>query len=171
MLQLNISHYDIDFVDGELIWELAPRSFQKIKKSVKRLRYNNHICYVNDMNFFFKSFRCSTCDTIFSKTGNLERNLNKCSEPVKHIYPKQVYQLRETRFEKMDSLKIPNREDQKVFKNLAIFDFDSICIKEETYKETETTKCIRKNVPILVSVSPNPFFFAIQIVDTLYPLL
>ena len=57
MLQLNIFLYDIDFVDGELIGELARRSFQKFEKSVKLLRYNNHICYVSDMNSFFKSFR------------------------------------------------------------------------------------------------------------------
>ena len=90
MLQLNIFLYDIDFVDGELIGQLARRSIQKFEKSVKLLRYNNHICYVSDMNSCFKSFRCSTCDTIFSKTGNLERHLIKCSERVKHIYPKNV---------------------------------------------------------------------------------
>ena len=71
MFQLNIFLYDIDFVDGELIGELAQRSIQKFEKSVKLLRYNNHICYVSDMNSLFDSFRCSTCDTIFSKTGNL----------------------------------------------------------------------------------------------------
>ena len=38
MLQLNILLYDIDFVDGELIGELARRSIQKIEKSVKLLR-------------------------------------------------------------------------------------------------------------------------------------
>ena len=38
MLQLNIVLYDIDFVDGELIGELARRSIQKFKKSVKLLR-------------------------------------------------------------------------------------------------------------------------------------
>ena len=84
-LQLNIFLYDIDFVKRELIGELARRSIQKFEKSVKLLRYKNHICYVSDMNSFFKSFRCSTSDTIFSKTGNLERHLITCSERVKHI--------------------------------------------------------------------------------------
>ena len=107
MLQLNIFLYDIDFVDGELIGELARRSFQKFEKSVKLSSYNNHICYVSDMNSFFKFFRCSSCDTMFSKTGNLERHLITCSERVKHIYPKNVYQLRETLFEKLDSFNIP----------------------------------------------------------------
>ena len=107
ILQLNTFLYDIDFVDGELIGELALRSIQELEKSVKLLRYNNHICYVSDMNYFFKSFRCSTCDTIFSRTGNLERHLITCSERVKHIYPKNVYQLRGTLFEKLDSFKIP----------------------------------------------------------------
>ena len=43
-----------------------------------------------------------------------------------------------------------------LFKNLAVFDFESICVKEETYKETETTKRIGKHVPISVSISSNP---------------
>ena len=32
LLQLNIFLYDIDFVDGELIWELARKSIQNIEK-------------------------------------------------------------------------------------------------------------------------------------------
>ena len=155
MLQLNIFLYDIDFVDGELIGEIARRSIQKFEKSVKLLRYNNHICYISDVNSFFKSFRCSSCDTMFSKTRNLERHLLTCSERVKHFYPKNIYQLRETLFEKFDSFHIPYREDLKLFKNLAVFDFESICNKEETYKETETTKWIGKHVPVSVSISSN----------------
>ena len=114
------------------------------------------------MNSLFKSFRCSTCDTIFSKTGNLDRHLITCSERVKHICPKNIYQLRKTLFEKLDFFNIPYREDQKFFKNLAVFDFESICVKEETYKETETTKWVGKHVPISVSISsdliPEPIF-------------
>ena len=155
MLQLNIFLYDIDFVDGELIGELARRSVQKFEKSVKLLRYNNHICYVSEMNSFFQSFRCSTCDTIFSKSGILERHLITCSERVKHVYPKNAYQLRETLFEKLDSFKLSYREDGKLFKNLAAFDFESVCVREETYKESETTKWIGKHVPISVLDSSN----------------
>ena len=158
MLQLNIFPYDIDFLDGELIGELARRNIQKFEKSVKLLRYNNHICYVSDMNSLFKSFCCSTCDTIISETRKLERHLITCSERVKHIYPKNVYHLRETLFEKLDSFNIPYREGQKSFKNLAVFDFESICVKEETYKGTETTKWIGKqtcpNISFIL-VKPN----------------
>ena len=43
LLQLNIFPYDIDFVEGELFGELCRRSIQKYEKSVKLLRYDNHI--------------------------------------------------------------------------------------------------------------------------------
>ena len=98
LLQLIIFFYDIDFVDGELIGELCRRSIQKYEKSVKLLRYNNHVCYVSNINALFKTFRCITCDTFFSKTRNLE-HLVTCSDRVKHIYPKNAYELRETLFE------------------------------------------------------------------------
>ena len=132
IFQLNIFPYDIDFVDGELIGELARRSSQKYEKSVKVLRYNNHFCYVNNINPLFKAFRCTTCDTISSKTGNLERHLATCSDRVKHIYPKNVYGLRETLFEKLDAFKTPNKKERKLFNNLAIIDFESICVQEES---------------------------------------
>ena len=155
LLQFIIFLYDIDFVDGELIGDLCRRSIQKYEKSVKLLRYNNHICYVNNINALFKAFRCTTCDTFFSKTGNLERHLFTCSDRVKHIYRKNVYELRETFFEKLDSFNTPYKNEQKLFKNLAIFDFESICVKEDSYKQIETTTWIGKHVPISVSISSN----------------
>ena len=155
ILQLNVFVYDIDFVNGELIGELARRSIQKFEKSVKLLRYNNHICYVNNINALFKAFRCTTCDTIFSKKGNLERHLVTCSDRIKHIYPKNVYELRKTLFEKLDAFNILYINEQKLFKKLAIFNFESICVKEESYKQTETTTWIGKHVPISVSISSN----------------
>ena len=155
MLQLNIFLYYIDFVDGELIGELCRSSIQKYEKSVKLLRFNNHICYVNNINALFKTFGCTTCETFFSKTGNLEQHLVSCSHRVKHIYPKNAYDLRETLFKKLDAFNIPYKNEQKLFKNLVILDFESICVRENSYKQTETTICIVKHVPISVSISSN----------------
>ena len=69
---------------------------------------------------------------------------------------KKVYELRETLFEKLDAFNIPYRSEQKLFKNLAILDFESICVKEaNSYKQTETTTWIGKHVPKSVSISSN----------------
>ena len=133
LLELNIFLYEIDFVDGELIGELCRRSFQKYEKSVKVLRYNNHICYVNNINALFKAFRCTTCDTFFSKTGNLERHLVTCSDRVKHIHPKNVYELRETLFEKLDAFNIKYRSEHKLFKDLAIFILSPFVSRKQTH--------------------------------------
>ena len=66
-----------------------------------------------------------------------------------------MYQLRETLFDKLDSFDIQYTDDQKLFGNLAVFDFESICIPEEKFKNTETTTWIGKHVPISVSISSN----------------
>ena len=42
-----------------------------------------------------------------------------------------------------------------MFENLAVFDLESFCVEDETYRETETTKWIGKHVLISVSVSSN----------------
>ena len=152
---INSFIYDIDFIDGAMVGELARLSIKKYEEIVQLIRYNSHICYVDSINELFKAFRCPTCDTYFQKTGNLERHLVRCSERVKHIYPKNVYQLRETLFDKLDSFGIQYTDDQELFTNLAVFEFESMCIPEEKLKNTETTTWIGKHDPISVSIFSN----------------
>ena len=155
LLTLNILLYDIDIVDGNIVGELARRSVRKYEKTVRLLRYNNHICYVNNINAVFQSFRCPNCDTFFDRAFNFERHLTTCSDRVKNVYPKNVYQTEETLFDKLDSFGIDYTNEQKLFKNLAIFDFESICVQEESFKDTDTTKWIGKHIPISVSIPSN----------------
>ena len=152
---LNILLYDKDIVDGNIVGELARRNVQKYENTVRLLRYNNHTSYVNNINAVFQAFRCPNCGTFFNKTFNLERHLNTCSERVKNAYPRNVYQIRETLFDKLDRFGIKYTSEQKLFKNLAIFDFGSICNQEETFRDTNATTWIWKHVPISVSLSSN----------------
>ena len=145
----------IDLIDSAMVGELAQRSIKKYEKNVQLIVQSCHLCYVHNINALFKAFRCPTCDTYFQKTGNLERHLVRCSEHVKHIYPKNLYQLRETLFDKLDSLDIQYTDDQKLFNNLAVFEFESICIPEEKFTNNETTTWIGKHAPISVSLSSN----------------
>ena len=152
---INSFIYDNDLIDGAMVGELAQRSIKKYEKNVQLIRYNSHICYVDNIHALFKAFHCPTCDTSFQKTGNLERHLVRLSERMKHIYPKKAYQVRDTLFDKLNSFGLQYRDDQKLFNNPAVFDFESICIPEEKVKNTETTTWIVKHVPISVSISSN----------------
>ena len=122
---------------------------------MRLLRYNNHISYVNSNNAVFQSFRWPNCDTFFNKIFNLERQLTTCSEQVKIFYPRNLYPIRETLFDKVDSFSIKYTSEQKLFKNLAIFDFESICLQEATFRDTNTATWIGKHVQISVSISSN----------------
>ena len=154
-LTLNILLYDVDIVDGNIIGELVRRSMQKYDNTVRPLRYNNQICCVSNFNVVFQSFRCCHCDTFFRTTFNLERNLTNCSERIKNVYPGNGYQIREALFDKLNSFGIKYTSAQKLFKKLAMFHFESICVQEETFRDTNTTTWIRKHVPISVSSSSN----------------
>ena len=155
MLTLNILLYNVDIVDENIVGELARRSVQNYKNTVLLLRHNNHICHVNNINAVFQPFRCPNCDTFFNKTFNLERHLTTCSERVKNVYPWNVYQIREILFNKLDSFTIRYTSEQKLFKKLAMFDFESICVQEEIFRDTNTTTWIGKHVLISVSISSN----------------
>ena len=55
----------------------------------------------------------------------------------------------------LDFFGIKHTSQQKLFKNLALFDFEPICVQEESFKGTKTTAWIEKHVPISVSISSN----------------
>ena len=74
---------------------------------------------------------------------------------MKNVYPRNVYQIGETFFDKLDSFGIKYTSQQKLFKNLAIFNFDSICAQEESFKDTKTTTWIGKHLSISVSIPSN----------------
>ena len=151
----NIFIYDIDIEDGDFVGELARRSIEMYENNINLLRYNNQICYVDDINTFFKRFRCPNCDTFIKRAGNFHRHVKSCKDRIQHIYPKSVYTLRETLFDKLDGFGIGYEEEQKLFKNLAVFDFESICVPSNELKDTNTTTWIGKHEPISVSISSN----------------
>ena len=143
----NIFIYDFDIQEGEYVGELARRSIGRFDKTVKLLRFNNHIIHANDTDSFFKCFRCPSCDSFFKRSEFLNKHLLRCKDRVKHIYPKNVNELRETLFEKLEGFNLPVSDDKKLFKNLAIFDFESICVPTEELKETQTNYLYWKTCP------------------------
>ena len=155
LLTLNIFLYDIDFVDGNIIGKLARWSAQKYETTVRLPRYNNHICYVNNINAVFRSFCSPNCDTFFNRTFNLEQHILTCSKRVKNVYPRDVNQIRETLFDKLDSSGIKYTSEQQLFKKLAIFDLETICVQEDIFRDTNTITWIKKHVPISASISSN----------------
>ena len=54
---------------------------------------------------------------------------------MEHIYPKNVYDLQETLFEKLEGFSFPVSEDNKLLNSLAIFNFESICVATEELKK------------------------------------
>ena len=114
-LTLNVLLYDIDINDGNSVGEVPRRSVQKYEITARLLKYNNHICCVNNINAVFQSFRCPDCDTFINRTINRDRHLTTCTEWLKNVYPENVYQTQETLFDKLDSLGLEYTNEQKLF--------------------------------------------------------
>ena len=165
LLTLNLLLYDVDIVNGNIVREIARQSVQKYKNTVRLLRYMNHIRYVNKIIAVFQSFRSPNCDTFFNRTFNLEQHLTTCTERVKNVYPKNVYQTEDTLFDKLDPFGILYNIERTLFKNFvlirlsidsrAIFDFESIRAQEGSFKDTDTEKWKGKQIPISIFNSSN----------------
>ena len=120
-IKLNIFRYDSDIGDGDFIGEPARIGILMYQNSINLWRYNNHICYVDDIKTFFKRFRCSNCDTFIKRADSFNRHVKHCTDSIQFVYPKIVYTLCESLFNKIDGFGIKYEEDQNLFKSLTIF--------------------------------------------------
>ena len=105
LVSLNILLCDIDIVHGNIIAELARRILQKYETTEIEQPYIVYEKHWWSLAIFLP-FRSPNCDISFNRTSNLERHLTTCSEPVKNVYLRNVYQIRETVFDKLDSFGI-----------------------------------------------------------------
>ena len=110
IVQRNIFIYDFDIQEAEYVGKLARRSIGKFDKTVKLLRFNNIIIHTNYIDSVFKCFRCPSCDTFFHKSDHFNQHLLRCKDRLRHIYPKNVYGLCETLFEKLEGFSLPVSE-------------------------------------------------------------
>ena len=85
IVQRKIFIYDFNIQKGEYVGELARRIIGRFDKTVKLLRFNNHIIHTNDIDSFFKCFRCPSCDSFFNKSDNYNKHLLRCKDRVKRI--------------------------------------------------------------------------------------
>ena len=102
-----------------------------------------------------KLFAALILTFFFNGTFILGQHLTTCSERVKNVYTKNLKQTQETLFYQLDPFGIEYINEQTLFKNLAIFDFESICEQEESFNDTDTKKWTGKHDSISVSVSSN----------------
>ena len=77
----------------------------------------------------------------------------KCEELGKNIYPTSVYQLRETLPDKLRAFDIEVADGYMFFNKFAVFDFESICVKNSKLVDTKTTTWVGKHEPISVSIT------------------
>ena len=120
--------YYIDIFDRSMIGELARTSVDKNSNTVRLLRCNCHICYVSNVDGLLKASRPS-CNECINRAPNLEWPLTTWKERVKLVFPKYASHLRETLIDILDSFNIPHSDNQKLFKNMAKFAFESTFVQ------------------------------------------
>ena len=162
IIQVDIFLYDVEIVDGSMRWELVRSSVGKNFNTVGLFYYISHLCSVSIKNALFKTYHCPSYGHFIKRAYNLEWQSTICNKRLKN-FPKNVHQTTKKRFDKVDSFAVLYTDNQKFFKNMALFGFGSICVQEDNFHETDTITWIGKHVSIYVSISSNlielPLFY------------
>ena len=145
---MNLQVYSICFDEKQnLIADLSHQS-ANFSDTISLLQYDNHICWTKNIDRFLKKYRCRNRDKFWSRSYIIS-----CIECITHRYPTGPYQLNEIVFEKMRNLDI--EVENYLFKNLVVFDFESITVHDPFLNHTDSLTFIVKHVPISVSIQSN----------------
>ena len=103
------------------------------------MRYNNNISYVTNNTEVFQKLSCFIvhCHTFFNKIIVFEERSTGCSNEFENVYPRNVNQIREIRFDKLNSSGIKYTYQQKLFKILEIFYFETLALSKRLPKTQE----------------------------------
>ena len=88
IVERDIFIYGFDIEEGEYVGKLARRSIGKFEKTMKLSRFNNDMIQMNNIDSFFKYFRCPSCDTSFHKSDHFIKHLIRCKDIVPIFIPK-----------------------------------------------------------------------------------
>ena len=82
---------------------------------------------------------------------------------MKNVYPRNLNEIRAALFDKLNSFGFTYTSEEDIIKNVAVFDFESMCFQAETFKNTNTTWLVY-HVPLSASIFSNhvegPIFLA-----------
>ena len=101
LTELNINIYDMELDNEKLIVVLSHRSINEYSKSIKLLRYQNHICYTKDINAVFNPFHCDNCNNCFQSIQSGVDIYQFVIFCKRKKYPSSAYLLKETVLEKV----------------------------------------------------------------------
>ena len=69
--------------------------------------------------------------------------MSKCEELFENVFPKSVYQLRESFFDKLRAFDMEMEASAMLLSKFAVFDFESICVKNCKLADTEIKFWVR----------------------------
>ena len=128
---------------GELV-----RRTRKNHKAVLLEQKHGHSCFVSDSKININAYRCCSSGQFIKKTPDFEQNVTTCKKELNIIFRKLCINCENHLSGKLASLSMSYANVQKLFKDMEIFDFESICVQEDQFRDSDTATWIGMRVPI-----------------------
>ncbi|XP_038066265.1 uncharacterized protein LOC119736293 [Patiria miniata] len=104
--------------------ELIRRSHRRYPDTLYLNLWGNHFSNISDLNKYSRSYACSKCYTVSTRSTDLLRHELTCDVNIKHKFSGGSYQLPFTIFDKLSEVGIDVEEDMKYYPFRATFDYE-----------------------------------------------
>ena len=114
-------------------------------------KYLNHVSYINNFKAYANKFSCRKCKRFFDRADNCNRHELTCDDSARMKYPGGFYSSKKNVFEQLMEFGINVAEQDRYYKDFAVYDCESMLIPDNKPAGPQTT-ILSKHHPISVSV-------------------
>ena len=117
--------------------------------------WQNHLCWISDIDQYCQKYTCSYCSRMFDRYWNVKRHQKTCSKQSNLVFPRGAYRYHKSVFDSLSEIGIQIPEDQRFFSYLICFDLEAIL--EPEFRETDSGKTTFHSVhrPVSCSICSN----------------
>ena len=117
--------------------------------------YDKHFSYIHDINKYSKRYQCMMCERIFNHVRSLKKHSDICCTEIEESYNGGKLRPVETIFDWLEKEEINIPENERYYKFVSVFDYESIQVEDERvvkgrdirYRHVPATFSISSNIP------------------------
>lgn len=160
LFKVNVEVFQFDMGGGQRhILTPVRRSQEKFSKTMRLVLFENHFCYVKNINLASRTFSCNMCGKLWNTNNKCLRHERNCTgTKVRHTYPGGVFHPELTVLELLARHGI-QVDTSYVYKYRSTFDFETYYPPSENLptptNPDSKTEYIAEHIPLSVAMTSN----------------
>ena len=155
LFEINVLVFTLHISNGTTIATCERKSEGNYEENLYLHLQGNHFCFITNIDLYSKSYRCETCDKLFTTLTALRRHSNTCSNETWYKYPAGEFKTTTNIFDRLHCVGINVDASRRHHSLFAVYDCESFMNKDQLPRDTNTISWECEHKLASISIASN----------------